>query len=306
MTAVRSLTRKNMITLCLCLIALGLFGPRTVEAREGGDDLNFGPLTVKLIKDGYGKDVINSLYGRPEVAFETKAASLFIIHDESKLNYGQFLSRKSVLSAREYMKEHKEDLAESEKAYDVDKEIITAIILVETRLGTTLGGNSILNTLSTLATLSDGRFRDGFYDLIPASRRPKRDKYEERAIRKSKWAYAELKAFLTYTSREKLAPEAIKGSYAGALGIAQFMPSSILRFAKDGNHDGNIDLFNHADAIASIASYLKHFGWHKGVKQKQAHKIIRRYNYSTPYADTILKIADSLRTKAWTFSQSSS
>ncbi|MBW1751677.1 MAG: lytic murein transglycosylase, partial [Deltaproteobacteria bacterium] len=79
------------------------------------------------------------------------------------------------------------------------------------------------------------------------------------------------------------------------LGIAQFMPSSILAYAKDGNNDGQIDLFNHADAITSIASYLKHFGWHPGIDKKGAKKVIYRYNKSNYYVDAILKISVLLK-----------
>ena len=59
-----------------------------------------------------------------------------------------------------------------------------------------------------------------------------------KAPKKAKWAYAELKAFIKYVEREGLDPSSINGSYAGAMGIAQFMPSNALTLAKDGNQDG--------------------------------------------------------------------
>ncbi len=73
------------------------------------------------------------------------------------------------------------------------------------------------------------------------------------------------------------------------------MPSNILALAKDGNMDGCVDLFNHADAIASIASYLQHHGWQAKIDDKKAYKILLRYNYSKYYANIILKIAKLLR-----------
>jgi len=78
------------------------------------------------------------------------------------------------------------------------------------------------------------------------------------------------------------------------LGIAQFMPSSILSFAKDGDGDGSVDLFNHADAIISIATYLGHYGWHTGIDRKDAYKVIYHYNHSKYYVNTILKISELL------------
>jgi len=79
------------------------------------------------------------------------------------------------------------------------------------------------------------------------------------------------------------------------MGIAQFMPSNILILAKDGDSDGCIDLFNHADAIASIANYLKNHGWQKKTDNKKAYKILLHYNRSKYYANIILKIARLLK-----------
>jgi len=296
MQAIRPLECKSFTMFYLYMSIAALIIPLITQAHASEGDLNFKSLEARLIKDGYDRNRINGIYSRPQVFFEIKGVSLFFKHDETRLNYGQFLSKKSIRNAKKYMKKHHGKLEKSENIYGVDKEIIAAIILVETRLGNTLGERSIMNTLSTMAALSDHRFRDRFYAKIPHSRKFKRKKFEKKAIEKSKWAYAELKAFLTYTRREGLDPVLIKGSYAGALGIAQFMPSNILKYAKDGDKNGHVDLFNHADAIASIASYLKHYGWHMSVDRKKAHGIIRFYNRSTPYANTVLKIANRLKT----------
>ncbi len=146
-----------------------------------------------------------------------------------------------------------------------------------------------------MASLKDPKLREKLWVKIPSSKRFSRKKFEKKVKQKSAWAFAELKAFLKYTSREGIAPLDIYGSYAGAMGISQFMPSNILTLAKDGNNDGRIDLFNHADAIMSIASYLKHYGWRPDIVNKKAFKILLRYNYSRYYANTILKISELLK-----------
>jgi membrane-bound lytic murein transglycosylase B len=76
------------------------------------------------------------------------------------------------------------------------------------------------------------------------------------------------------------------------------MPSNILALARDGDGDERIDLFNHADAITSIASYLKHYGWHAGIGRKKAYQVIYHYNHSRQYVDTVLKVAERLKPKA--------
>jgi len=263
-----------------------------VAARTGDD---FAGLKERLEKDGYDAKLLDAVYSQPEIHFDVKSVSLFFIHSEARLNYDQFTTPQRIQTARQYMQQHMQELAAAQKAYGVDKEVITAIILVETKLGTYLGASRIINTLSTMAAISDPALREKLWKAIPESRRLSRQAFLKKAKRKSKWAYTELKALLTHASREGIDPAAIRGSYAGAMGIAQFMPSNVLSLAQDGNNDGRIDLFNHADAIMSVASYLSHYGWRPGIDRKAAYRVLLRYNYSKPYANTVLKIADLLK-----------
>jgi membrane-bound lytic murein transglycosylase B len=255
----------------------------------------FENLKKMLKADGFDPEKIAPLYNRPDVRFDSRSVSLFFMHSESKLNYGQFETPKSIKQAKKYQQTHAESLARTEKAYGVDQEVITAIILVETRLGERLGNSLVFNTLSTMAALESEDARERLWRMIPADRRLSRERFEQKADKKSGWAYTELKALLRYTLAEGIDPTIIRGSYAGAMGICQFMPSNIDRLAVDGNGDGRVDLFDHDDAIASIANYLKHFGWKTGLNQKSAYKIVRRYNNSQPYAETILTVAKLLR-----------
>lgn len=256
---------------------------------------SFSALQQKLIKDGFDKNSIESLYKRPEVGFETRGVTAFAMHSEARLNYDQFLSKESIQNAKKYLKMHKTEFEKTEKKFGVDKTVITAIILVETRLGNVTGSTSILNTLSTMASLEDKVVRNILWIEIAESNKLNREDFDKWADRKSKWAYKELKAFLKYSTKEGIDPIGISGSYAGALGISQFMPSNILAYAQDGNQDGRIDLFNHADAIASIGSFLKHFGWRPEIDKEKAHKIIFRYNHSDYYVNTILELSRRLK-----------
>ena len=269
-----------------------------IAANAKNSDRYFESLQKSLIKDGFDKNIITRLYNQPQVYFEGKGVSRFLVHSEAKLNYDQFASNKSIHNALIYMDKYKKELAKAEKAYGVNGEIVTAIILVETRLGTILGGPSILNTLSTMASLADLDVRDMFWSTVSRSTSLTRKQFEKWVKRKSKWAYNELKAFLKYTAAEKIDPASISGSYSGAMGIAQFMPSNILAFGKDGDGNERIDLFNHADAITSIASYLKHYGWHAGIGRKKAYQVIFHYNHSRQYVDVVLKVAERLKPKA--------
>jgi len=255
----------------------------------------FGALQEKLVSEGFEKEKIVQIYQSPQVFFDTKGVSLFFVHREATLNYSQFPSQLSLAAAKIYLKRYEEEFSNAEEIYGVDREVITAIILVETKFGQSLGKRQVINTLSTMAALSDPKVRSRFWEEISGSTTLSFEAFEKKALDKSSWAYRELKALLRYTDKEEIDIFKITGSYAGAMGIPQFMPSNIVRYAADGNVDGRIDLFEHADAIASIANFLKKCGWYRGIDNEKAKKVIHQYNPSSYYIDTILKVAQMLK-----------
>lgn len=256
----------------------------------------FHAVIQRLQKDGFDSGQVQSVFLKPGVQFDPITVSRFFMHSESRVDYAKFLSDASIQQARWYLFRHFKELDAVENQAGVDKEVITAILLVETRLGNYLGESSIFNTLSSLAALRENpALQERVWNAMPPERRISGSEFKDKVSRRSQWAYDELKAFLRYVSKEGVDPSSVRGSYAGALGISQFMPSNILAYGMDGDGDGHIDLFNHADAIASVANYLKKFGWKKGIDPEGARKVIYSYNHSQPYVDTILKIAEKLK-----------
>jgi membrane-bound lytic murein transglycosylase B len=255
----------------------------------------FASLQDRLIRDGFNAEDIHGIYAQPGVGFEIQGVALFFRHSESRLDYDQFLKSRRIQMARDYMIVHSGAFASAEDQYGVPRQIITAIMLVETQLGMLVGNQTVFNILSTMAALDDPAVREIFWKELPREGRLTRKAFQKKADRKSSWAYNELKALLQYVQAEKMDPVAIRGSYAGAMGYCQFMPSNALQLGVDGNGDARIDLFDHTDAIASIGNYLKHHGWKPGLTRQQQFQVILKYNYSKPYASTILKIADQLK-----------
>ena len=280
----------------ICLSVVWLWLPAQAAATAKTDDDQFQALQKKLIQDGFNSDKIAKLYSRPQVFFEADGVTILFTYSEAKVDYDQFANDWSIGKAKKYMAEHRQDLDRIEKTYGVDSRVITAILLVESGLGKNTGKRSTLNSLSTLASLMYPDVRRTFYKQIPAEKRPPKIKFEKSAKRRSNWAYNELKAFLKYAYKEGLDPAEIPGSFAGAMGYAQFMPSSILAYGKDGNGDGTVDLLTHPDAMASIANYLKRHGWKPGISRKKKEKVIYHYNHSEYYVRAILKIAERLKT----------
>lgn len=141
---------------------------------------------------------------------------------------------------------HRETLERAEREYGVPPEIIVGIIGVETIYGQQMGNFRVIDALATLA-----------FDF-PAS--------HPRARERSEYFRGELEQFLSLQSRTGADPLLPVGSYAGAMGMPQFMPGSWARWAVDFDGDGRIDLWNSpADVIGSVASYFKAFNWQPGM-----------------------------------------
>ena len=195
--------------LAISLLVAGYLVLAESRAAAKPDNEHFHLLKKRLITDGFNPTKINRLYSRPQVFFEADGVTILFTYKEAKVDYGQFTNNWSIRKAKQYMQKHEGDLIRTEKAFGVDRKIITAIMLVETGLGASVGTRSTLNTLSTLTALMDPVVREQFWDLIPDSKKISRKKFEKKAADRSKWAYKELKAFLKYAHREGFDPASI-------------------------------------------------------------------------------------------------
>ena len=158
----------------------------------------------------------------------------------------RFIESRRIEAGAAFWQRHQGTLAKAEQAYGVPAEIIVGIIGVETLYGQHMGKFRILDALATLA-----------FDFPSA---------HPRATERQAFFRSELDHFLRLTQRAGTDPTSVRGSYAGAMGMPQFMPSSWSRFAVDFDGDGRIDLFNSpADVIGSVANYFKSFQWKTGL-----------------------------------------
>jgi membrane-bound lytic murein transglycosylase B len=146
-----------------------------------------------------------------------------------------FIEEKRIKNGKIFINENIKVLEKAEKDFGVPKEVVTAIIGVETRYGKIQGGYSVIDSLLTLG-----------FDYP----------------RRSEFFRKELINFFLLTRENELDILDIKGSYAGAMGYGQFISSSYRAYAIDYDGDGNVDLFNSVeDAIGSVANYLYIHGW---------------------------------------------
>ncbi|MCY4325876.1 MAG: lytic murein transglycosylase B [Betaproteobacteria bacterium] len=133
-----------------------------------------------------------------------------------------------------FLRDHSGLLARAEDEYGVPRTIIAAIIGIETRYGSYLGDFLLLRSLATLG-----------FDYPP----------------RAEFFLGELEQLLLLAREMQISPADLQGSYAGAFGMPQFLPTSARNWAVDFDGDGTVDLFSAADAIGSVANFLKQHGW---------------------------------------------
>jgi len=162
-----------------------------------------------------------------------------------------FISTARIEGGKRFLAQHRQALERVQAQSGVPAEIIVAIIGIETHYGANTGNYRVLDALYTLAFYYP---RSGEAGQL------------EREVRRELFFREELAQLFDLVQREGLDIHTLKGSYAGAMGMGQFMPSSYLDYAVDGDGDGRRDLFtNYADIFASIANYfVKKGGWVRG------------------------------------------
>ncbi len=207
--------------------------PRTLEEliavlESEAKKADVNPATIRRLLAGFERE--------PEVAGLAGAQT------EHERTVGQYLSLlvtpERIELGRQKLTEHSATLAAVESRYGVGRHVLVALWGVETRFGAALGTRPVLRSLTTLA-LEDQR-RPGFWR-------------------------AELLQAMRIVERGDVAAAAMVGSWAGAIGHTQFMPSTFNRFAVDFDGDGRRDLMGSIpDALASAANYLAHSGWQRG------------------------------------------
>lgn len=184
----------------------------------------------------YSKSQLDMLFS--ELRIDRKVLQLMDRPGEAKPYYQYrtlFISPMLLAVGKQYLAVYQELFDRIEAEFEVDREVVVAIWAIESRFGTNQGSFNLFQTLNTL------------FAAYP---------------RRSVFYRKELINFLSLCKNNGIDPLTVKGSYAGAFGQAQFMPSSFNRYAVDFDGDQRIDLITSLpDIFASIAHYLKTFGW---------------------------------------------
>lgn len=202
---------------------------------------------------------------------------------------------RQIKKGRTFMKENAAVLSEVENLFGASPRIITAILIIESRLGSYPMPYNVVNAYANLAFLLDPGYlkevQDRYAVLYPQLLD---DATIARSKRKAKWAVGELCYLVHIANHLNIDPLSISGSFAGALGPAQFIPSSFWIFGIDGDRDGMANPFNMTDANLSMGHYLKKHGWREDAPLAQKRKALWFYNRSDVYVNTVMMIYEQL------------
>jgi membrane-bound lytic murein transglycosylase B len=231
----RELTVFRILLVSLSLLATSAFGAGYASHPA------YPAFEAKMVQEhGFKAEELRRLLGdaeRKDSILEAIARPA-----EKRLTWGEyrkiFITQARIDGGVAFWRENKDVLAQAAKRFGVDPEVVVAIIGVETRYGGNMGSYRVIDALATLA-----------FDYPP----------------RSAFFGGELEQFLVMAREQGFDALQLKGSYAGAMGMGQFIPSSFRAYAVDFDGDGRADIWNNrADAIGSVANYFNRHGWTTG------------------------------------------
>ena len=190
---------------------------------------------------------------------------------QSWTNYRKlFITDSRIKKGTHFYTENQETLNTIAKNIKVDPFLILSIVGVESNYGRHKGEFTVFNALYTQIA---------------------------KMPRRAKWAKKELIEFLIYCYNDNIPPHSIKGSYAGAFGYGQFIPSSFNSYAADGNGDGIRKPYEWSDVFASVGNYLAKNGYpvNNHSDQEKVYQSVFAYNHADNYVKAVLELRDKLK-----------
>ncbi|MEX3011870.1 lytic transglycosylase domain-containing protein [Hoeflea sp. TYP-13] len=265
--------RNTVCGLGVGLVVLALSAPAAHAAKCGNNAAGFSRWVAETKKEaaarGFNQRTINATLGN--VSYRKKTIRMDRSQRSFKLSLDQFMRKRGastiVRQGKQLKKKHQKLLNSLERRYGVPPGVILAIWGMETGFGRFMGAEDTISALATLA-----------YDC-----------------RRSAFFTNELYAAMTIIQQGQLSRKQMRGAGHGELGHTQFLPSSYIRFAVDGDGNGRRDLVgSRTDALASTANYLRSYGWKRGRGYQPGQtnfRAIQAWNAASVYQQAIAIIA---------------
>jgi membrane-bound lytic murein transglycosylase B len=251
-------------------------------------------LVSRLRENGVDEATLRRIYDDPRMPERTFVPFSVKPREPSSM-YESFKRPEHGITGATFIARNKETFEAVETKLLVPKEVVAAIIVVESQAGKNTGNHLVLYRLSRLATTNaPDNLQQNYVEQkskdprVTFSDIRRRGRYLERTF------LPEIPALISLAQRSGVDVLDIKGSSAGAMGLPQFLPSAVIRYGFDGNRDGEISLHHEDDAIWSTANYLAHFGFRRSIPLQEKRAIIWRYNKSKSYIDAVLSLSGTI------------
>ncbi|MCB9216497.1 MAG: lytic murein transglycosylase [Ignavibacteria bacterium] len=276
-------------------------GSDFVVERTEGVDPRYETVIKRLVKDGWDEAYVREIFSDSRTVYIPKMVTVKPRKKVDQSNWYTWVNtEESSKACIDFIKRHDSLLNAVEKQYGVDKETIAALLRCETKHGTVTGDYHVLSVYASMTLMSEAwAISDNSKnarEIMKEGGKTNKQINDEiawiksRSKKRGNWAYKELDHLLKIHKAGKWDVRDLYGSWAGAFGWAQFLPSSYRRLATDGNGDGKIDLYSPSDAIHSVANYLSKGGYRSGNATK-IKKALKSYNPSSAYANSIYALS---------------
>ena len=225
------------------------------------------------LKKGIPESFLNETFSHSGIVIHNKILDRFAKPYEKKswTDYRKlFVTDSRIQKGSDFYAQQKDNLNAVAIQISMDPFLILSIVGVESNYGRHRGQFTVFNALYTQIA---------------------------KMPRRKKWATKEMIAYLEYCYADSIPPHSIKGSYAGAFGYGQFIPSSFNAYAADGNGDGVRQPYAWADVFASVGNYLVKNGYpvSNNADKKQVYKSVYAYNHADNYVKAVLELRDELK-----------
>jgi membrane-bound lytic murein transglycosylase B len=287
----RAVAHRRAVRSLRIALAVGLLVPAVALAEERAPSWSY--LVDKLAADGIDRERAVRLFADPRMPPFTGLEFSLGAH-ESRALYRKLLKPRSLAAARRCRAEFAASFATAERTTGVAASLIAAILHVETACGRHTGSTPIVYRLARLAMANEPANLRANIDRVAGTDPELARRMSERARYLEDTFYPEVRAVFELGDRLGVDPLTLQGSTSGAFGVAQFLPTSYVRYATDADGDGRADLFDVPDAAVSCARYLAAEGWRKGLSPSAQRAVIWRYNRSDAYVGTVLAIARAI------------
>lgn len=283
---------SNVSLCCVAaMLAVVLCAGQSLAARAFTETETHALIEI-YTPDGYDQAYLKKIFNNRHVRYVPNLVRLLVIPPDFTSNYERFTKKTEIDKAHAFCRYWRTCLGRTADTFGVDQTVIVSILLIETSLGKNPGRSPVLSVFASLL-LDSSLHRDAFAKSLDGNAR--KDHYLKRLDDKAAWAREELLALLVMNQKESIDVCALKGSYAGAFGIPQFLPTSYLNWAYSGEENQSPNLFYMPHAIMSVANFLKEHGWKTALTEEEKRAVLWHYNRSTAYVDTVLAVAAQLK-----------